>query len=333
MAEQHPLEADVAAAWPPDAWRALHVVVAVSGGSDSVATLRVLAALKARSGGPGRLTVAHYDHRVRGQASRADAAWVEALADRLGLRCVAAASPETGERSEERLRDERRRFLAAAAADLGARYIATGHTADDQVETILFRLFRGSGLDGLRGVAAATPLNPATTLVRPVLRVSRVELRRYLDDLGQPYREDATNASTEPTRNWLRQQLLPQVEVRFGLGVRDAVTRAADQAGEAHDVIRSLAEATLERAQRGGGAVAAIDLEVAPLREAPPLVAREAIRLAWRRAGLGEGDMTARHWRSLGGLAGADSGAVVLPGAVEARTDGHRLQLTRPPSA
>ncbi|HEX5104177.1 MAG TPA: tRNA lysidine(34) synthetase TilS, partial [Pirellulaceae bacterium] len=194
--------------WPPDEWRDVTVLVAVSGGADSVALLRGLHQLKAA--GEGRLVLAHFNHRLRGAESDADQALVEELARRLGLEAVVGARGREGEgergRSEESLRELRYEFLAAAADKVGARFVATAHTADDQVETVLMNVLRGTGLAGLAGIPRVRRLTDAATLIRPLLNVTRAEVLEYLHSLGQSYRDDATNQSADYTRNRVRLQ-------------------------------------------------------------------------------------------------------------------------------
>src|SRR5262245_32292513 len=209
------LPAQLAAGWPPEAWRDVTILVAVSGGADSVALLHALAQL--RTAGEGRLIVAHFNHRLRGAESDGDQAFVEELAARLGLAVVIGRRDGgTDERpdaaDEESLRESRYAFLRLESGVHGARYVATAHTADDQVETVLLNILRGTGLAGLAGIPRVRPLAEATTLIRPLLGVSRGEILGYLASLDQPFREDASNRNLEYTRNRVRHELLPLLE-------------------------------------------------------------------------------------------------------------------------
>src|SRR5262249_35984615 len=157
--------------------------------------------------GEGRLILAHFNHRLRGGESDADQAFVEQLASELGLQIVvgrvesdlaAGGSGEGVEGAARRARDE---FLTAKAGQSGARYVATAHTADDQVETVLFNLLRGTGLAGLAGIPRLRALAEAATIIRPMLDVTRAEVLDYLQLLGKAYRDDSTNRLEEYTRN------------------------------------------------------------------------------------------------------------------------------------
>ncbi len=153
-----PLEHKLAQAWPSDRWRDVGVLVAVSGGPDSVALLRALRRIA--PAGRGSLRVAHFNHRWRGAEADQDQRFVVTLCESLGLACeVGAADPARQGMAPDGLeaaaRDARYRFLVETAQRTGARYVVTGHTADDQAETILHHIVRGTGLLGLSGMRPA----------------------------------------------------------------------------------------------------------------------------------------------------------------------------------
>jgi len=233
----------LASAWPTEAWADVSVLAAVSGGADSVALLRGLAALK--RGGEGRLVVAHLNHRFRGEESDADEQFVCRLADDLGLACecgrLEPREIETGsEGLEEAARSKRYQFLIDAAEKIGARYVVCAHTADDQIETILHRIVRGTGIAGLAGMPRCRRLSQAVTLIRPLLDVRRAELVDYLASLGQPYRQDSTNSDRQFTRNRIRHELLPHLAEHYNPAVRDALLRLGRLAGEAQSLVDEL---------------------------------------------------------------------------------------------
>src|SRR5690606_24443286 len=114
-----------------------------------------------------------------------------------------------GENLEQVAREERYAWLARVAAEEGAGWVATGHTADDQAETVLHRLLRGTGLRGLRGIAARRELRPGIWLLRPLLHLGRADVLAYLGALGQDYRRDSSNLDPRFTRNRIRSELLP----------------------------------------------------------------------------------------------------------------------------
>ena len=182
--------AALAAGLPAHEFWSERLVVGVSGGADSVALLVGLHSLAAGQGVPPKLLVAHAKHDLR-EAAAADAAFVVNLAAELGVSCmvrdVRVREPDDvrGEGIEGRARRLRYEFLTAVARDEGARFVVVAHTADDQAETILHRMLRGTGLMGLAGMASARELSDGVALVRPLLAVPRGVVRRYLESRGQ----------------------------------------------------------------------------------------------------------------------------------------------------
>jgi tRNA(Ile)-lysidine synthase len=320
----------LAAAWPSDRWRDVTVLVAVSGGADSVALARALHRLHKR--GEGRLVLAHFNHRLRGVESDGDQAFVEQLGLELGVECVVGASAGVGT-TEESLRDARYAFLRSAAHAAGARYVATAHTADDQVETVLHNLVRGTGLAGLAGIPRVRRLTGAASLVRPLLDVTRGEVVAYLAGLGQTYRSDATNEQLDFTRNRIRHTLLPLLEREFNPKVREAILRLSQIAAEADSFLDEQAEALLiETARAVPGCVA---LDAAALAAAHPALARHALVQLWTRQHWPLQDMSYGKWEQLRLLAAGDSLAAgtlkhTLPGGVQAEREGNLLRLTPP---
>lgn len=198
------------------------VAVAVSGGADSVALLRLLEELRDNLG--VTLCVAHFNHQLRGKDSDADEEFVEALAHQRGIEFVAgrenvaAAAKLHGWNLEDAARRLRYGFFAKLTAKGDVTRVATAHTADDQAETVLARLIRGTGLSGL---TAIYPVRDA--IIRPLLEVRRKDLRAYLSSIGQEWREDASNADTRRLRARVREQLLPQMEDKFSSAVVDTL--------------------------------------------------------------------------------------------------------------
>jgi tRNA(Ile)-lysidine synthase len=322
------LTAALVRAWPPAQWADRRVVVAVSGGSDSVALLRLLAELRKATPGTGDLIAAHYDHGVRGAGSIADAQWVRRLAQGLGLAFEGGQSREAGPRSEQALRVERHAFLLETARRAGARFIATGHTLDDQAETVMFRVLRGTGVAGLRGIAPTRVAGEGVALVRPLLAVRRTDLRRRLEEIGQEWREDPTNVASDATRTWLRNEVLPGLNERMPGDVAIGLARLAERSREAHALVEGAARELLQR--RLQAHAAGWGLRVARLSSLERLCLQESLRLAWREAGFPEQAMTSRHWSDLKGIAlSAASAARDFPGAIHARCDGDTLWVAR----
>lgn len=192
------------------------IVVAVSGGADSVALLRAL--LDRREAYSLQLTVGHLNHCLRGTESDADELFVRTTAQQLGLPTLIARQPVPDSREFRRLgiegaaREIRYAFLLSAARQTDARFVVTGHTADDQAETILQQIIRGTGLNGLAGMPFRRSLDQDVELLRPFLDVRREEIRSYLGMLGQSFREDSSNSDERFTRNLMRRKVIPTLQ-------------------------------------------------------------------------------------------------------------------------
>jgi tRNA(Ile)-lysidine synthase len=322
----------LAAAWPPERWHDLTVLVAVSGGADSAALLRGLAEI--RLAGPGRLVGAHFNHGLRGAESDADEQSVVELCRSLGLECEVgrAEAPLVAAGSdglEAAARQARYAFLQAAAERIGARYVVTAHTADDQAETILHRIVRGAGLAGLAGIPRHRRLGPAVTLLRPMLGLRRSDVMAYLAEIGQPYREDATNLDAAYTRNRIRQELLPQLARQYNPQVVEALLRLGRLAGEAQSVISAQVHVLLPKCVRRE-APDRLSIDCRALGAEPRAIVRELLVAAWRGQGWGEQSMGFDHWERLAELAlSSEPASLTLPGAVQATRRGDALSLVQ----
>lgn len=221
-------------------------VVAVSGGPDSVALVHALAELAPELGLD--LVIAHVDHGLRGEEATADAALVGEIAGRLGLPAAFAlrrvvAAP--GESLEEAARNVRYAFLAEAARRYEARYVAVGHTADDQAETLLLRLLRGAGPCGLKAMTSPA-LRGAVSIVRPLLDVPRDLVRTYLNDRGLAFRLDRTNRDLRLARNRTRHVLVPLLASEFNPAIVETLGRTAGLMNEVDEYFSRLAGEILD---------------------------------------------------------------------------------------
>jgi tRNA(Ile)-lysidine synthase len=329
------LLAELRKSWPPEAWGDVSVVVAVSGGPDSVALLRAMAVLKSASpDAPGRLFVAHVHHGLRGEAADSDQQSVEALAARLNLPStskrvdVRALARRDGDGLEAAARKLRYRALRDIAHEVGARYVAIAHTADDQIETILHRLVRGTGMAGLAGIPRARRLSPAVTLIRPLLGVRRATVMAYLEALDQTYCVDATNADRDLTRARIRHDLLPGLLRDYNPQADQAILRLGRLAGEANDVVGRLVRDLTRRAARRVDAHT-VRLVRSALADEPRYLVCEMLADVWRKQKWPRQAMSFGHWRRLAELAqSADDAPLTLPGNILARAQGDALLLT-----
>jgi tRNA(Ile)-lysidine synthase len=297
------------------------VVAAVSGGSDSVALFFLLRELAA-AGELQLVGLAHLHHHIRGAAADEDAAFCRALAARAGVPAaigdadVPALAARDGLSIEVAARNARQRFFTEALASLDAECVAVAHTRDDQAETVLLRLARGAGPAGLAGIAPRRD-----HLVRPLLEVSRVELRAYLEAIGEPWREDATNADRANPRNRIRHDVIPllcQINPRADA----AIARAADILRADDALLDRLANEAAVRCVRTVGPGRVL-VDAAGLAGLPAALARRVALLALetvnprRSYGLEEADF----------VCGASSGS--LPGVEVERSGADVVLVSR----
>jgi len=223
------------------------VLVAVSGGPDSVALVHVLhrfASAKTLAVAP---VVAHLHHGLREGTADEDQVFVENLAARLDLPCEIGRADGRGEAErggigvEEAGREARRRFLADVARRVGAKKVALAHHGGDRVETVRFHILRGTGIEGLATLGARAPLAPdeGIEIIRPMMHpdLDRGRVEAYLQRVGQDWREDETNDDAAYTRNRLRHEILPLLGRTINPAVEAAIMRLADQAEAASDVL------------------------------------------------------------------------------------------------
>jgi len=249
------------------------VLAAVSGGSDSMALLLLLRDVLDRSG--VRLTAAYVDHGLR-PAAAMEAAVVAGLCRRLGVDCLVTAITPLSRASEEHLRETRYAALAGMATQCGADWIATGHTRDDQIETILFRFFRGSSRGGLAGMR-----NVRDNVMRPLLDLGREQLRTCLRDAGIGWIEDPSNRDQRYTRNRIRHALIPAVAQVMGSGRLEHLPDVADLWRCEDAFLEEQAARYAAYVMRGEGAGMRIDLVAF---ESVPAALRPRILRAWLRA-------------------------------------------------
>ena len=287
------------------------VLVAVSGGPDSTALAAALRELCPSH--DLRIAIAHVDHGLRAAESDGDREAVEALATRLGIPCiVATAIVGPGPNLEARARKARHRALTDVARTIGASAIALAHTMDDQVETVLLRLLRGTGRGGLGG------MHPRRGgLWRPLLEVTRTDVRRYLADRALSFRLDRSNASLAHTRNRLRRLVVPllmrELNPRLGASVSALAARLRDEDA----VLDALAHERLAAHARAD----ALAIEVGG---EPPALARRIVRL-WLDH-LGDHATNARHIDRVVALArGSTRERVAIPGPARVVREGDAL--------
>ena len=265
------------------------VLVAVSGGPDSLALLHVLNDLSPERG--LALHVYTLDHGLRGDESAGDAAFVAEAAASLGLPCTAervdvgAEGFRRGLSLQAAARALRYERLAAVATRIGARRIATGHNREDQAETVLLRLLRGAGLRGLAGIP---PVRDGI-YIRPLLAVSRAEIEEYLARHGLEPRRDPTNARAVYLRNRIRLELVPQLQRDYNPRLVDTLAAMAERLRHDAEFIELAAAAAWSDVTEASGAAGEVALNVAALLAQPPAlvgpILQRAVAPAFRGTG------------------------------------------------
>jgi tRNA(Ile)-lysidine synthase len=312
------------------------VGVAVSGGADSVALLLLLVELRARLGIV--LCVVHFNHKLRGNASDADEAFVAKLALKYGLEfhsaSVYVAKKAKAERAnlEDAARRARYDYFRSLVESGTCTKIAVAHTADDQAETVLAHLLRGTGLAGLGGIHPV--VGP---IIRPLLSVRRSELRRFLRVRKQKWREDATNRDTNRMRARIRKKLLPLLQKQFQPAIVEHLATLAGLAREDEAFLNALAEERLQvlvQTKKEGARVALDDLfspwkkagsnaedteSVEKIRALSTRMVRQVVEITKPRAG----QLGANHVEAVLDLArdGKSGSSLALPGGVEVRKE------------
>lgn len=291
----------IADEFPRKLWLPFKTLIAVSGGADSVALLRGMANLIGDNAS-ANVAVLHVNHGTRKEQAQTDATFVKEITKAHGLQFhlvelePLANSSNHAPLSEELLRDRRYEAFTATAKKIGARYLVTGHHLDDQVETVLFRILRGTGMSGLKGIPKYRVVDDALTIVRPLLKVSREQIIEYLSSLDQNFRNDQTNRSNDYTRNFLRNEILPSLDQRFG-DVAGAISRLSEQAKEIDALIES--EATGLNAFILRQSETEIVIDRSQLANAPvPLIQRMLVNV-WRKQNWPLQSMDAKWWQQL----------------------------------
>jgi tRNA(Ile)-lysidine synthase len=283
-----------------------------------------------RKGGSGRLCAAHFNHCLRAEAD-ADEQFVRELCKQMEIVCevgqaetseIALASGEGIEEAARRLRYD---FLESTAARLGARYVVTAHTADDQAETILHRILRGTGISGLSGIARTRMLGCAT-LIRPLLGFRRSDIERYLADLGQPYRQDASNSDCRFTRNRIRHELYPLLIREYNAQAVEAILRLGSLAGEVQLVVDRAVEEIFEQKVRIENE-SAVRIESHGLETTSSYLLRELLMSVWRKQnwplqamGFAEWNLLEKMLSESAALSPKSSEKRIFPGGIQVET-------------
>lgn len=274
------------------------VLAAVSGGPDSVFLLHVLNRLKKKLN-IKNIVVANLDHGLRGEESKEDSRFVKKLSKGLGsefihkkinLKKIKNKKLST----EEVAREERYKFFKEAAKSSGASVIATGHTLDDQAETVLMRFVKGSSMKGIVGVLPVREEN-GFKIVRPIIGLEKREIKEYLDAAGIPYRIDHTNLEPIYFRNVVRNEIIPFLE-RYNPRLKRVLSNLAEHAREDFEFIKEAKSGFQKQISRGKGGV---ELKLKDIVIQPKALQKEILRDALDKIGGEVKKLTFRHWKEM----------------------------------
>ena len=305
-----------------------HVLCAVSGGADSVCLLHWLSRLRAQYGFV--LTAAHYNHNLRGDESRRDEEFVRSFVSKccpdvtliVGSGDVSARAAQDKAGIEETAREMRYAFLRETARSVGAQVIATAHNADDNAETVLLHLIRGSGLRGLTGIPPRRD-----NIVRPLLTTQRADIEEYLRVYGLPHVEDSSNADERFARNRVRRQLLPLL--------RDMQPQVISHMGQTARLLAQDEEYLTDKVRQAlpapqdipGG----LSAHAPAIAAQPDALATRMVRLLLDKLTGDGGRCAATHLHAVVSLCRGDtpSAQISLPSGIVARRSYDRLELVR----
>ncbi|NLW16378.1 MAG: tRNA lysidine(34) synthetase TilS [Firmicutes bacterium] len=286
------------------------LVVAVSGGPDSVCLLHIMHRLSTRW--DFSLIVAHLEHGLRGVASVGDALYVQRLASRLGWplvlerRDIGGIIRRQGGSVQDVCRQERLAFLEQTARVWGAQAILLAHHAGDQAETLLLHLLRGAGTSGLAAMAARDIAFGDTAFVRPLLRESKAAILAYLREQGIGYRVDVSNATTDYTRNQVRLEIMPRL-ASINPEVELALVRTAELLQGEDRYLEQVAQGALQQCKQGHHP---FSLSTSRLADFPLAIQRRVLRLVWQELSGGPQDLMFTHVENALTLLGRQVGSV-----------------------
>ena len=302
------------------------LLIALSGGADSCALLLALCELAEAEQLPQPVGVAHFHHGMRGRDADADAGFCAALAIQCGLPCTVGLGALSGA-NEAQAREARYAFLREVAAQSGASVLVTGHHADDQAETVLLRVFRGTSVQGLAGIPGRRLLSNGVAVARPLLGQRRAQIESYCAQRGILVRHDPTNDDTRFVRRRLRTHW-PELEQAFNPQLVAALNRLAEHAVADNQVLETLTDALWEETlvQEDPLTLEGIRLQEAPLA----LRRRVLLRALWRIAPGAQEELATGVWVERLGALLARAGSLDLPLGWRARSEGRLLFLERP---
>ncbi len=279
------------------------VIAGISGGPDSITMLRVLAELKEEYS--LNILVAHLDHKFRGEESSEDRRFCEGLAKGYGIEIISEEidvpriSREKGISPEEAARFARYDFFKRIAKERGITKIAVGHTRDDQAETVLMRIIRGTGMKGMGGISPVKDMQ-GFKIIRPLIELSRKEVEGFISEAGLKFRIDSSNKKTIFTRNKIRLGLIPYLEKEFNPNIKEVLANMAENLQVEDEFLERYAK----RKSKGMSKVRdrAITIDLKKFKKQPEAIRKRILRAVFEEL---KGDLrrlTYQHWKEIEGL-------------------------------
>lgn len=277
------------------------VLVAVSGGPDSIFLLKALDFLQKKLK-LKKIIVCNLDHGIRGKESSEDSYFVRKLAEEHGLgfihKKINVPDQKPKELSiEEAAREERYKFFSAAAKAVKADVIATGHTMDDQAETILMRIIKGASLKGIIGISPSRAVG-SIRVVRPLFDLEKKEIEDYLDERSIAYRIDSSNLDPIYFRNTVRKEILPYLE-KYNPRLRRVLCSLAEHLREDYEFIQEAKENAIRNTQYARRNVSNVEIKLKDLIVQPKALQKEILRDLLERSGGEVKRLSFRHWKEL----------------------------------
>ncbi|MCK5260374.1 MAG: tRNA lysidine(34) synthetase TilS [Candidatus Omnitrophica bacterium] len=307
------------------------VIVGVSGGSDSVALTHILHALQYELG--FHLHMAHYNHHLR-RSANTDQKFVEALAEKLNVPCSVGhwKNPKALKKGsiEEAARKHRFHFLNHLAKKINARAVVLAHTEDDLAETVLMRILRGTGLQGLRGILPIRELDNVC-FVRPLLNIKKDNILAFLKRKNISFRIDPTNHQTKFFRNKVRIDLMPLLAKKYNHNIRGLLTNLANNAGTDFDYLENQAKKLFEKHTKCDSDKTNVRINLKVFGAQHPALKRMLVRLGIQQLKGNTNRLTLTHFREIEDLIqNRPKGTIVnLPQGISARKDIRYLLLSR----
>lgn len=319
---------------PVESLNEVTTVIAVSGGPDSVALAHLVAR---RSPGSARIILAHFNHRLRGLDSDKDEEFVRELARQLDLEYRGGCAEESpipdseknqsesndlknghsnaGQSLEALARHDRYQFMENTVAETGARFLLTAHTLNDQVETVVYRFFRGSGIRGLTGIRPVREWLPGVSLVRPFLNATKELILDYLSENQISFRVDCTNQTQQFARNRIRNELLPLAQQIFSNSLNSSILSLVDNCTEYQQLVDPQTEKLMEEFVSIQQTQVRVQLD-RRLLTLPAILLNELWSKIWTRMNWPQQQMNRGKWNSITHLASgkATASKINLPG-------------------